>query len=117
MGVGVELPTAKMLSAGELARDQRRRLDSGSTLTILGQLDAASRTWALVGFSVTYGATRNSPSVVDDDRLQADRHPVAVGHQGHLGVAAQLAADRQGVRRAAGRAVGVGVADLAVRDR
>ena len=42
--------------------------------------------------------------------LQPDRSPVAVGHQADLGVAPRLAAHGDGVRRAAGRAVGVGVA-------
>ena len=50
-------------------------------------------------------------------RLEPDRAPSLVGDQRELGVAAELAADGDGVRRTAGRAVGVGVADLAVRRR
>ena len=38
--------------------------------------------------------------------LGADRTAVAVGHERDVGVAARLAADRDGVRRTAGRAVG-----------
>ena len=48
------------------------------------------------------------------DVLEPERHAVAVGHQGDVGGAARLAAERDGVRRAAGGAVGVAVADLAV---
>ena len=50
----------------------------------------------------------------DRDGLQADRHAVAIGDQGDLGVAAQLAAERNGVRRAARRAVGVAPTGFAV---
>src|SRR5690606_14069756 len=46
----------------------------------------------------------------DVDRLDPDRAALTVGDEADLRLAAQLAAQRQGVRRAAGGAVGVGVA-------
>ena len=46
--------------------------------------------------------------------LQADRPPVGVGDEADVGVAPRLAAQRDGVRRPAGRAVGPGVAGRAV---
>ena len=51
---------------------------------------------------------------VEGDRLDADRTAVAVGEQRDAGRAADRGADRDGVRRAAGRAGRVAVADRAV---